>query len=209
MFNSDDSDCIHFDKHENTIHPSSQGKYGNSLDCVDRDADVIPESPERNLIVYHLLRMVRDLYINSKDGGHSGAYRKQCRTKRKSALTAILSQSEEAFTFRWSCRVLGFNPEVFRNRVIFDVDSITHLMREGTKNAESDERKSVTEAEVWLWEDTPARYQLSDKKGHYVVKMTKSDANEWMLSLQDSPLEFTIERFDLTNDKTILILRHK
>lgn len=209
MFNSDDSTRIHSDADLRVVHPRSQGRYGNSVDCFDRDSDVIPESPERNLIVYHLLRMVRDLYINSKDGGHSGAYRKQCRTKRKSALTAILSQSEEAFTFRWSCRVLGFDPQVFRNRIIFDVRSITTLMREGVNSEEKTDRKLATEAEMWLWEDCPARYQLSEKKGHYVVKMTKAHAEQWMQSLEGSPLEFTIEKFDLTNENTILILRHR
>lgn len=209
MFNSDDSLCLrHSVAGSNVARPIYQGKYVNTIDCFDGD-DTTPESPERNLVVYHLLRMVRDLYINSKDGGHSGAYRKQCRTKRKSALTAILSQSEEAFSFRWSCRVLGFEPEVFRNRIIFDVESITNLMRDGVKGGGDATRKSATEAEMWLWSDCPARFQLSEKKGHYVVKMTKADADAWIASLQNSPLEFTIEKFDLTNANTILILRLK
>lgn len=184
----------------------NEGDCANSFGAND---DVLPDCPERDLIVYHLLRMVRDVYINSKDGGQSGAYRKQCRTKRKSALTAIISQSEDALSFRWSCRVLGFNPDMFRNRVLFDVESITDLMRDGVKLCERNSRKTLTEAQVWLWNEAPPRFQLSEKKGHFVVKMNQEDANAWIASLEDSPLEFSIERFDLTNSNAVLILRHK
>lgn len=172
-------------------------------------ADVLPDCPERDLIVYHLLRMVRDLYINSKDGGQTGAYRKQCRTKRKSALLGILNSSEEPLSFRWSCRVLGFDPDVFRNRILFDVHTISDLMRDGVASGANNNRKAFIEADVWLWTDTPARYQLSEKKGHYVVKMPKVDADSWLFSLEQSSLDFSIERFDLTTSDTILILRVK
>lgn len=176
---------------------------------VDEHNTTLHDCAERDLIVYHLLRMVRDVYINSQNGGQAGAYRKQCRTKRKSALTAILSRSEETLTFRWSCKVLGFDPDTFRNRVLFDVRSITDLMRDGVRLCQDKPRKSITTADVWLWDEAPLRYQLSEKKGHYVVKMSKGEATDWMSSLENSPLEFSCEQFDLTSDDTILVLRHR
>lgn len=191
-----------------------KGKHGAAYYELDEQQDsVLPDCAERNLVVYHLLRMVRDLYINSKDGGQSGAYRKQCRTRRRSALAAILSSSEDTLSFRWSCRVLGFEPDAFRNRVLFDVQSIADLMRDGVRITEGRHkvsgRQSVTEAEAWLWEEAPTRYQLSEKKGHYVVKMTREAAQSWTESLKDSPLEFNFEQFDLTSGHTVLVLRHK
>lgn len=195
------------------VTPRSQKTYYSWDQEAEHDENVLPDCPERAFVVYHLLRMVRDLYINSKDGGQSGAYRKQCRTKRKSALMGILNKSEEPLTFRWSCKALGFDPDTFRNRVLFDVHSISDLVRDGVRICEVREkttaRKTITEADVWMWDDTPARYQLSEKKGHYVVKMNQHDADSWIESLKDSPLEFSIERFDLTSGSTILILRHK
>jgi hypothetical protein len=184
-------------------------QYSDEFYAGEQDSELLPDCPERDLIIYHLLRMVRDLYINSKDGGRSGAYRKQCRTRRKSALTAILSQSEEPMKFRWACRILGFNPDVFRNRILFDVQNITDLMRDGVRLCNNNERKSLTDAEAWLWDESPSRYQLSEKKGHYVIKISKVDAAAWIESLRNSPLEFNIEQYDLTTDNTILILRHK
>jgi hypothetical protein len=157
--------------------------------------------------------MVRDLYINSKDGGQSGAYRKQCKTRRRSALSAILSSSEEALSFRWSCRALGFEPEIFRNRVLFDVQNISDLIREGVRICESRDRSygrtNITQAEAWLWEEAPARYQLSEKKGHYIVKLPREDARRWTQSLDGSFLDFAIEQFDLTSGHTVLVLRLK
>jgi hypothetical protein len=97
--------------------------------------------------------------------------------------------------------------------VLFDVRSIAELMRDGVRICEGREktkgRKGVTEAEAWLWEEAPSRFQLSEKKGHYVVKMTQDDAHLWTESLKDSPLEFQIEQFDLTSGHTVLVLRHK
>jgi hypothetical protein len=183
----------------------------NSYEIVygESQEEVLHDCPERNLVIYHLLRMIRDLYINSKDGGQTGAYRKQCRTRRKSALMAILNPSEEPLTFRWSCKALGYNPDIFRNRILFDVRDVSDLMRDGVVLCESNARKPFTAADVWVWEDAPIRYQLSEKKGHYVVKMDKADADIWIASLQDSPLQFLIERFDLTSSNVILVLRHK
>ena len=186
---------------------------GACYEIDEQQESVLPDCAERNLVVYHLLRMVRDLYINSKDGGQSGAYRKQCRTRRRSALAAILSSSEDTLSFRWSCRALGFEPDTFRNRVLFDVRSIADLMRDGVRicaNREKTQgRQEVTEAEAWLWDEAPTRYQLSEKKGHYVVKMTREAAQAWTESLKDSPLEFAFEQFDLTSAHTVLVLRHK
>lgn len=195
------------------IRPRASNTSCAHYDIDEHQDTLIGDCAERNLIVYHLLRMVRDLYINSKDGGQSGAYRKQCRTRRRSALAAILSSSEEALSFKWSCRVLGFDPDTFRNRVLFDVRSIADLMRDGVRICEGREktqsRKVVTEAEAWLWDEAPSRYQLSEKKGHYIVKMAHEDAQAWMESLKDSPLEFNVEQFDLTSGHTVLVLRHK
>ncbi len=183
-------------------------------EATEERENVLPDSPERNLVVYHLLRMLRDLYINSKDGGKAGAYRKQCRTKRKSALTAILSQNEEALSFRWSCRALGYDPDVFRNRVLFDVRSVSSLMKDGVRISEEREktvsRKAMTLAQAWLWEEAPARYHyLSEKKGHFIVKIAKDDADSWIASLENSPMEFSIESFDLTSGDVVLIVRHR
>lgn len=196
------------------VTPRSESGYDNFFQPEHHeDEDVLPDSPERSFVVYHLLRMVRDLYINSKDGGQSGAYRKQCRIKRKSALTGILNQSEDPLTFRWSCRALGFDPDIFRNRILFDVKDISNLMRDGVHIFEAEEgpahRKQLTSAEVWLWADTPSQYRLTKKKGQYVVKMNTHDAQSWIDSLINSPLEFIIERFDFSQDTTILVLRHK
>lgn len=183
-----------------------------SFSWEEEDEELMPDCPERNLVIYHLLRMVRDLYINSKDGGQTGAYRKQSRSKRKSALSGIINRSEDPFSFRWSCRVLGFDPDKIRNRVLFDVADVAELMRTGAGTYESEDkecsRKSVVIADVWSWNDAPAQYKLSEKKGHFVVKMSKIDATSWLSSLQDSPLDFSVERFDLNTEYAVLILRH-
>lgn len=195
------------------ITPRGNHGSGAYYDIDEQQEAVLSDCAERDLVVYHLLRMVRDLYINSKDGGQSGAYRKQCKTRRRSALSAILSSSEEALSFRWSCRALGFEPDTFRNRVLFDVRSISDLMKEGVRICQDREktqgRQTVIHAEAWLWDEAPARYQLSEKKGHYVVKMTREDAQRWADSLSGSFLDFAIEQFDLTTGHTVLVLRLK
>jgi hypothetical protein len=190
-----------------------RGHHGSSAyyEFDEQQESVLSDCAERDLVVYHLLRMVRDLYINSKSGGQGGAYRKQCKTRRRSALSAILSNSEDALSFRWSCRVLGFEPDVFRNRVLFDVQSISDLMREGVRICEGrgQARQTIINAEAWLWEEAPPRYQLSEKRGHYIVKMTQADAQRWTNSLSGSFLDFAVESFELTSGHTILILRLK
>jgi hypothetical protein len=187
-----------------------EGTRGSSFCDFEQQESLLHDCAERDLVVYHLLRMVRDFYINSKAGGQAGAYRKQCKTRRRSALAAILSRSEEALSFRWSCRVLGFEPDIFRNRVLFDVQSISDLMREGVRLHQNRENKPTTmQAEAWLWEEAPARYQLSEKRGHYIVKMTCEDARRWTDSLKGSFLDFAIESFELTSGHTVLILKLK
>lgn len=196
------------------------------MNTVEIDVDLEPQDEvsglmldcdERSMIIYHLLRMIRDFYINSRDGGKgTGAYRKQCRSIRKAAINAILDPSEEALSFRWSCKVLGFEPDEFKARILFDVKSISDLMRDGVKiNAERERsgffRKALTSAEIWLYDHAPAKYHLSEKKGsnRFVVKMDGKAAEEWLDSLENSPMEFDIEQFPLNTGNIILILKTK
>lgn len=204
------------------IHPRSSlisryahERYQMAPECDEASkGDVLPECGERNLVIYHINRMIRDLYINSNKGGKSGAYRKQCRIKRKSALQGLATRSEHVLGFRWSARAIGFDPDILRNRIIFDVQSVTSLLCSGVKIRTSNEqmgisRKAMVEAEIWLWDEAPERYHLSEKKGQYIIKMHTNDAKIWLNSLIDSPLQFDVEEFELTTGLTILILKHK
>lgn len=176
--------------------------------------DVLPDCGERNLVIYHINRMIRDLYINSNNGGKSGAYRKQCRIKRKSAMIGIATRSEHILGFRWSARALGFDPDILRNRILFDVHSVTSLLCDGVKISRNEghlgvSREAVQKAEVWLWEEAPERYRLSERKLQYIIKMDREAAENWLVSLEDSPLQFEVETFHLTSGYTILILKHR
>lgn len=196
------------------------------LNTVEIDVDLEPQDEvlglmldcdERSMVVYHLLRMVRDFYINSREGGKgSGAYRKQCRSIRKAAINAILDPSEEVLSFRWSCIVLGLDPDEFKARILFDIKSIFELMRDGVKISAERERsgafrKALTSAEIWLWDHAPPKYHLSEKKGtnRFIVKMEGHAAQEWLESLENSPIEFDIEKFPLNTGNVILILKTK
>lgn len=212
--NSEGSPQLIIPRHMTSNH-SPHRRYQMSIDCDEAPkGDVLPECGERNLVVYHINRMIRDLYINSNKGGKSGAYRKQCRIKRKSALQGLATRSEHILGFRWSARAIGFDPDILRNRIIFDVHSVTSLLCNGIKISSNEghtgiSRKALTEAEVWLWEEAPERYHLSEKKGQYIIKMDSKDAKIWLHSLIDSPLQFIVEEFELTTGSTILILKHQ
>ena len=176
---------------------------------------VLPDCGERDLVTYNLVRLVRDYYINVRSGGkeEGTAYRKQCRTKRKAALRCILSQSIEPFSFRWSCEALGLNPDILRNRILFDLDAVASLVRDGvslfTNRDKNSTRSEIVDAQAWVWDEAPERYKLSEKKGHAVIKMHSEAAAKWLNALQTSPMEFTIEEIPLTSKNVVLILRHK
>lgn len=171
---------------------------------------VLPDCEERDMVIYALFRVVRDFYINSRDGGKLGAYRKQCRSIRKQASFAILSTSEETFSFRWLCRVVGFDPITFRNQVIFNVKGCTSLVRNETTSLPNkvlnEDQKA---AQMWLWDEAPVKYQLSEKPGHFIMKVSKKAMNDWLVELENSPMDFQIEQFELTSGNFILIVKNK
>lgn len=204
-----------------SLHVRPKPVRGNNSSYDNDDSSdyrgVLPDCGERDLVTYNLIRVIRDYYINTRSGGkeEGTAYRKQCRTKRKAALKCILSQSDAPFSFRWSCEALGFDPDSFRNRILFDLEAVTSLVRDGVnifaarEKTSGTRRKELMDAQAWNWEEAPERYKLSEKKGHVVIKMNHEAANSWLASLANSPMEFTVEEIPLTSANVVLILRHK